>query len=98
MSVEFDADRFFMVLFLHMETKKILKYTAIFEAAPEGGYVVTVPALPGCMTQGDTFEEATENIREVIELCLSVLKEDGDDIPEESEERIVATVRAPMPQ
>ncbi len=33
-------------------------YTALFEPAEEGGYTVTVPALPGCITGGDTFEEA----------------------------------------
>ena len=39
-------------------SEKVLKYTAVFEPAEEGGYVVTVPALPGCATEGDTFEEA----------------------------------------
>lgn len=38
-------------------SQKILKYTAIFEPAEEGGYVVSVPALPGCATQGETFEK-----------------------------------------
>lgn len=49
---------------------KILKYTAIFEPAEEGGYTVFVPALPGCFSEGDTFEEANANIREAIELYL----------------------------
>ena len=35
-----------------------------------GGYTVTVPTLPGCITYGATFEEATANIREALLLCL----------------------------
>lgn len=54
------------------KTKKerVLKYTAFFEPQEEGGYTVFVPTLHGCFSQGDTFEEAKENIKEVIELYL----------------------------
>ena len=45
-------------------SKKILKYTVIFEPAKEGGYVVSVPALPGCVSQGETFEQASEMIKD----------------------------------
>lgn len=55
--------------------EKVLRYTAIFEPQVEGGFAVTVPALPGCISEGDTFEEATINfeeatinIKEAIEL------------------------------
>ncbi|MGI8550074.1 MAG: type II toxin-antitoxin system HicB family antitoxin [Dehalococcoidia bacterium] len=51
----------------------------------EGGYSVKVPLLPGCVTQGDTVEEALANAREVIELYLEVLTEGGEPIPEEHE-------------
>ena len=60
--------------------KKILKYTAIFEPAEEGGYIVTVPALPGCVSQGDTFEKATTMIKDAIQGCLEVLKEEKQEI------------------
>ena len=40
--------------------------------AEEGGYWAEVPALPGCATEGDTFEELLKNLYEVIEGCLSV--------------------------
>jgi predicted RNase H-like HicB family nuclease len=47
-----------------------MEYTAIFEQEPDGGYVVTVPKLPGCLSQGDTREEAMANIREAIAVYL----------------------------
>jgi predicted RNase H-like HicB family nuclease len=42
------------------------QYTAVFEPAPEGGFVVTVPALPGLVTEGDTMEEARAMVRDAI--------------------------------
>lgn len=48
--------------------KKVLEYTAIFEPEEEGGYSVFVPFLSGCISQGETFEKAVENIKEAIEL------------------------------
>lgn len=41
-----------------------------------GGYVVTCPSIPGCFSQGDTVEEALENIKEAIQACLESLAED----------------------
>lgn len=73
-------------------SKKILKYTAIFEPAPEGGYVVSVPSLPGCYTQGDTFEEAVEMTQDAISGYLEVLKDTGEEIPTESEDIVVTKV------
>jgi len=49
---------------------KILEYNAVFQSEDDGGYSAWVPALPGCTSQGDTFEEATENIKEAIGLYL----------------------------
>lgn len=48
----------------------------------EGGYTVTVPALPGCVTQGDTVEEALNNVREAIEGYIEVMKMKGIAVPE----------------
>jgi predicted RNase H-like HicB family nuclease len=47
----------------------------LFEASDEGGYTVYVPALPGCISEGDTLEEARRNIREAIELYLEPAEE-----------------------
>lgn len=64
-------------------TQRTLSYSVFYEQAPESGYVVTVPALPGCHTQGDTLEEAEANVREAIELYLDSLAAHGESIPEE---------------
>ena len=53
---------------------KVFKYTAIFEPESVGGYSVTIPALPGCISQGETFEDALKNIKEAAELYLEDLK------------------------
>lgn len=78
-------------------TQKVLKYTAIFEPAEEGGYVVSIPALPGCATQGETFEEAVYMIKDAIKLYLSVLKEEGEDVPQEKDDIVVTKVSIPEP-
>lgn len=79
-----------------MESAPILTYTVLFEKAPEGGYVATVPTLPGCMSQGETFEETKDQIKDAIKGYIAVLKEDGDEIPVEYEEHIAATVAIPV--
>ncbi len=49
---------------------------AVLEPSEEGGFTVHVPSLPGCISQGDTREEALENIREAIELYLEPVEDD----------------------
>jgi predicted RNase H-like HicB family nuclease len=54
---------------------KVYDFKVLLEPDEEvGGYVVTCPALPGCYTQGDTIDEALENIKEAIMLCLEDLQ------------------------
>lgn len=48
----------------------------VFEASEEGGYTVYVPSLPGCISEGNTKEEALENIREAIMLYLETIEDD----------------------
>lgn len=50
--------------------KNILNYNCIFQNEEAGGFSVWVPSLPGCASQGETFEEALENIKEAIALYL----------------------------
>ena len=60
------------------------RYTVLLlPDAEEGGYTVRVPALPGCVTEGDTLEEALENAREAIVLYLEALEDMGRAAPEE---------------
>jgi predicted RNase H-like HicB family nuclease len=47
-----------------------MEITIVLEPAEEGGYVAHVPSLPGCISEGDTREEAVKNIKEAIELYL----------------------------
>ena len=49
-----------------------MKLKVIIHEAEEGGYWAEVPAIPGCATQGDTFEELLVNLYEAVEACLSV--------------------------
>lgn len=52
-----------------------MKFTVVLEPAEEGGYVVYVPSLPGCISEGDTKIEALANIKEAIELYLEPSEE-----------------------
>ena len=73
---------------------QVREFTAVFEPAPEGGYVVSVPLLPGCYSQGETFEEAKTMIQEAIELHLEELAEEGHPALEETQAPIFTRVRA----
>jgi predicted RNase H-like HicB family nuclease len=53
-----------------------MKVNAILEPSDEGGYTVVVPALPGCISEGNTREEALQNIREAVELYLEPVEDD----------------------
>ena len=53
-----------------------MKLKIILEPSEEGGYTVLVPSLPGCISEGDTKEEALENIREAIELYFEPVEDD----------------------
>jgi len=60
------------------------QYSVVLEPdEEEGGYLVTVPALPGCLSQGDTVEEALENIKDAIRGYLHDLQKHGEAIPQE---------------
>lgn len=59
----------------------VLSYRIFLREEPEGGYTVTVPTLPGCVTFGDTIPEAIVMAREAIELYLESLVAHGEAIP-----------------
>ncbi|MCS3919616.1 type II toxin-antitoxin system HicB family antitoxin [Fervidibacter sacchari] len=53
-----------------------MKLKVVLEPSEDGGYTVYVPSLPGCISEGDTIEEALANIREAIELYLEPVEDD----------------------
>jgi antitoxin HicB len=63
-------------------------FTVVLEPAEEGGFVVTVPALPELGTQGETFEEAMAHAREAIELVIEDRLARGEPIPADVQPQI----------
>ncbi|MEE9278421.1 MAG: type II toxin-antitoxin system HicB family antitoxin [Dehalococcoidia bacterium] len=62
------------------------RYTVLLHPdREEGGYTVTVPALPGCVTEGDTLEDALSNVRDAIRLYLDDLEAGGEPAPPDPE-------------
>ena len=74
--------------------KKLYQYTAIFEPDIKvGGYTVTIPSLPGCISEGDTFEQALKNIKEAASLYLEVMRTKKEEILREEKGVIIAPVQ-----
>lgn len=78
--------------------QNIGNFLVVFEPAEEGGYIVHVPMLPGCHTQGDTFEDAQENAKEAIEVYLLALKDIHEDMPVFHGQAIVSNVSLALPR
>lgn len=62
----------------HPNGEGTMKLKVVVHEAEEGGYWAEVPAIPGCTTQGETFEELLNNLYEAVEGCLSVDVEEFD--------------------
>lgn len=75
-----------------MKKKSAYSFSVILTPAEEGGFTVTVPSLPGCVTEGDTLEEAVTNARDAIELTLNCMEEHGDPIPHELAPSVMSTI------
>jgi antitoxin HicB len=68
-------------------------YTVVLDPdLDEGGYTVTVPALPGCVTQGETVEQCRDRAAEAIAVHLDGLRRDGQPIPDERDHPQLLTV------
>ena len=61
-----------------------MQFTVMLQPEPNGGFVVYVPALPGCISQGDNRDEALANIREAIDVYVEDCREAGDEVPTET--------------
>ena len=66
---------------------KIKNFAVLFEQEKDGGYSVSVPTLPGCFSQGNTFEEALKNIQEAIDLYI-----EDEKLPEQPAKEFIVPV------
>lgn len=74
------------------------RYTVLLYREPDdSAYNVVVPSMPGCFTYGATIDEALANAQEAMELWLSVVSDDGGDLPEENVHPIVVDVDVKIP-
>ena len=65
---------------------------AIIFRGEDGFWVAECPSLPGCISQGETREEAVQNIREAIQLYIETLEEDGLDVPDDHLDALLVAV------
>jgi predicted RNase H-like HicB family nuclease len=72
------------------EESFVMKYKVVIHKAEEGGYWAEVPAVPGCLSQGETVDEVMENIHEALAACMETLAEMGKPVTEDVEVREVA--------
>jgi len=70
-----------------VKTFQVIRGGIVFElqSEDEGGYTITVPSLPGCISYGETFEKAMEMIKDAMEGWLAVAREEGVPIPDQFE-------------
>ncbi len=83
--------------------KKYLNFKVIITQDEDGVFVASCPSIPGCHTQGDTYEEAEENIKEAIKLCLKVAQDDEEyrasiDFSEEQASRFIGIQEILVPR
>ena len=79
-----------------MRSAKLLTYTIHLQPEPEGGFTVTVPTLPGCVTYGKDYADAIEMAQEVIEGFLEALAKAGQPIPQEASPRTSSNILLPV--
>ncbi|MFH1712789.1 MAG: type II toxin-antitoxin system HicB family antitoxin [Candidatus Jacksonbacteria bacterium] len=76
---------------------KIHQYTIILEPCEEGGFTVSVPALPGCITEGDSFQEAIDRAKDAIQGYVMSLLKHNEPIPDEWAPLITTAVNIKLP-
>lgn len=83
--------------------KRYLNFKVVITQDEDGLFVVKCPAIPGCHSQGDTYEEAEKNIKEAIKLCLKVAVDDKEyqgsiDFGEEQSSRFIGIQEILIPR
>ncbi|MEK7098973.1 MAG: type II toxin-antitoxin system HicB family antitoxin [Patescibacteria group bacterium] len=86
-----------MVKAKNKKIHRVASYFAIFDPAEEGGYNVSFPDFPGCVTFGKNFEEARAMAHEALELWLEELADSKEYIPMRSSHPIIDEIRVPVP-
>jgi predicted RNase H-like HicB family nuclease len=76
-----------------MKTTNVIAYPAIFNPIPDGGYEVSFPDFPGCVTFGRTFEESQEKAAEVLSLWIEELEAEHQKLPKRVERPIITDVK-----
>ena len=72
-------------------------FTVVYEKQPDGSYIVSVPALPGCHTEGQTFEEAQEMVKDAIQAYIVSLAKHGEPVPRDTfENQLIGNVQVPI--
>jgi antitoxin HicB len=71
-----------------LKERIMAKFLVYLEVAEEGGYIVSCPQLPGCVTQGETVEEALAMIKDAIQGYIASLQKHGEPVPPSLEEKI----------
>jgi predicted RNase H-like HicB family nuclease len=66
-----------------------MAYTVVLEEGSDGGFVASVPALPGCVSQGVSHDDAMKNIREAVDLYIADCRAVGDPVPKETAPPVV---------
>jgi|GEM_PF-566759 len=84
-----ERENFDIALCITRNYNMTLKFKVELIQEPDGGYIANVPALPGCHTQGDSFDETIENIKDAIQLYLDVLYEESTSTLSKSHSQIV---------
>ena len=77
-----------------MVVSEEMKFTVVLAPEPNGGYSVICPALPGCVSQGESLLDALDNVREAIQLCLEVRKDEALPPPVETADLVAEEIRA----
>lgn len=77
----------------HKLIHKTHQYTAVFEPdIKSGGFTVTIPTLPGCISEGNNFEQALKNIQEAAGLYIETMQNKNFDIPKQEKGIVIAPV------
>ena len=71
-----------------------MKFTVVLAPEPNGGFSVICPSLPGCVSQGESLRDALDKIREAIQLCREVRKDEGVPVPVETADLVASEIRA----